>query len=71
MVVVVNHRVVYAFPLDWIDMLFGIIFHCVLTTFYSLYQGVDHAHTFSSTKVVLGLFMLTVILIGFTANFMN
>lgn len=71
MVVVVNHRVVYAFPFDWFGLLFGIILPWVLTTFYIVYQGVDHAHQFTSTKVVLGLFMLPVILIGFTSNFKN
>ena len=70
-VVVVNHRVVYTFPFDWFGLLFGIILPWVLTTFYIVYQGVDHAHQFTSTKVVLGLFMLPVILIGFTSNFKN
>ena len=65
-VVVVNHRIVYSFPFDWFGLLFGIILPWVLTTFYIVYQGVDHAHQFTSTKVVLGLFMLPVILIGFT-----
>ena len=71
MVVVVNHRVVYAFPFDWFGLLFGIILPWVLTTFYIVYQGVDHAHQFTSTKVVLGLFMLPVILIGFTSTYKN
>lgn len=70
-VVVVNHRVVYAFPFDWFGLLFGIILPWVLTTFYIVYQGVDHAHQFTSTKVVLGLFMLPVILIGFTSSYKN
>lgn len=70
-VVVVNHRVVYTFPFDWFGLLFGIILPWVLTTFYIVYQGVDHAHQFTSTKVVLGLFMLPVILIGFTSSYKN
>ena len=70
-VVVVNHRIVYSFPFDWFGLLFGIILPWVLTTFYIVYQGVDHAHQFTSTKVVLGLFMLPVILIGFTSSYKN
>ena len=70
-VVVVKHRVVYAFPFDWFGFLFGIILPWVLTSFYIVYQGVDHAHQFTSTKVVLGLFMLPVILIGFTSSYKN
>ena len=65
-VVVVNHRVVYAFPFDWLGLLFGIILPWVFTTFYIVYQGVDHAHQFTSTKVVLGLFMLPVIPVSYT-----
>ena len=70
-VVVVNHRIVYSFPFDWFGLLFGIILPWVLTTFYIVYQGVDHAHQFTSTKIVLGLFMLPVILIGFTSSYKN
>lgn len=70
-VVVVNHRIVYSFPFDWFGLLLGIILPWVLTTFYIVYQGVDHAHQFTSTKVVLGLFMLPVILIGFTSSYKN
>mgnify|MGYP000618176441 CR=1 FL=1 len=43
----------------------------VLTSFISYIKDVDHAHQFTSTKVVLGLFMLPVILIGFTSSYKN
>ena len=44
MVVVVNHKVVYAFPFDWFGLLFGIILPWVLTTYIKVWTMLISLH---------------------------
>ena len=67
-VYVSEHTIIYYFPFNWFGLIVGLILPWVVGTCYIIYQGVDHAHQFMSTKIVLSCLLLPVILVGFLPN---
>ena len=70
-VVVVNHRVVYTFPFDWFGLPLELSYLGFLRPFISYIKVWTMPTSSHRLKVVLRLFMLPVILIGFTSSYKN